>query len=202
MNNSITRYRDNSDSIKELGKLYDLIITNFPLLQEQATEILRAQIVLIISSLDCYIHDCVKVGIIEIFQGSRDSSNATNSYPIEFLSLQQISNTTDFPTKLLFLEEAIKNKNAKDSYQSPKGIEYALNLINIERIWSNVSTAMEMPANDVKNKLSLIIDRRNKIAHEADRDSLTGSKISIDRALVDDVIAFIDKLAEAIFSLV
>lgn len=202
MNASITSFRDNSNSIKRLGYLYDLIITNFPLLKEQAEEILRAQVMLIVSSLDCYIHDCVKVGILEIFQGSRTASNTTNSYPIEFLSLQQINSSTDIPTKLLFLEEAIKNKNSKDTYQSPKGIEYALSLINIDKIWTKISSNMGMPAADVKDKLSLIIDRRNKIAHEADRDNLTGGKILIDKVLVDDVISFIDKLVENIFLLV
>jgi hypothetical protein len=198
---AITQYNNNSKSIKELGSLYDLIIGKYPLLQEQAEEILRAQFVLIVGAFDCYIHDCVQAGILEIYQGRRVASNVIKKYPVYFSTVQQIDSSSDPMLKLAHLKKAIYLKNTKESYQSPQNIENALGLINIVKIWKNLSTKIGMTADDIKNKLSLIINRRNKIAHESDRNDTIGGKYPINKGLVNDTINFIDKLSESIFQL-
>jgi hypothetical protein len=158
MNRAFIQYQNNSKSVKELGQLFDLITDNFPLLQTQAEEILRAQFVMIVSALDTYIHDVVRIGVLEIYQNSRTSSKI-NNFPIEFLILRQIEQTTDQQSKLALLEKSIQNKNSKESYQSPKNIEYALGLIDINKVWTKVSTIIKMPAEDIKNKLALLLLR-------------------------------------------
>ena len=195
---AITQYRYNSNSINELGKLFDLIIKEYPLLQEQAEDILRAQFVMIVSALDCYIHDVVKIGMLEIYLGQRISSKTTEKYPINLTILQQIENAPDEQTKLAFLEKHIQSKNSEDSFQSPKGIEYALNLINIDKIWTRLSPEMGKQPDDIRKQLALVVDRRNKIAHESDRDNLSGGKTAIDKILVNNTISFIDNLCESI----
>ena len=58
---------------------------------------------------------------------------------------------------------------------------------------------MGRPAIDIKNELTLIIDRRNKIAHEADIDpSFPGERWPIAAADVEVVIDFILDVCEAI----
>jgi hypothetical protein len=201
MNRAFIQYQDNSKSIKELGLLYDLILTNFPLLNTQAEEILRAQFVLIVSALDTYIHDVVRVGMLKIYQDSRNSCSKTDDFPIEFSILRQIEQTMDKEDKLALLEKSIQNKNSKESYQSPKSIEYALGLVNIDKVWTRISTTINRPAEDIRNQLALIINRRNKIAHESDREFTTGEKCSIDKSLVDNTINFIDSLCSSIHGL-
>lgn len=201
MNRALIQYQQTSNSIKELGNLYNLIITNFPLLTLQADEILRAQYVLIISALDCYIHDSTRYGLIEIYKGTRVSCSNTKKYPIKFDTLQQIEATSDINIKLAHLESQIIETNSKDSYQSPKGIEYALSLVNVKSVWSKISTDMSMTPDDIKQELSLIINRRNKIAHESDINPATGSKYPINNIMVDKVIAFIDKMVDSIHKL-
>jgi len=120
MNRALQQYKSNSDSIKELGKLFDLITLEFPLLQLQAEDILRAQFVMIVSALDCYIHDVVRIGLLEIYLGKRTTSKNAEKYPVNFTTLQQIENATDEQTKLVFLEKHIQSKNSEDSFQSPK----------------------------------------------------------------------------------
>ena len=195
---AITQYRYNSNSINELGKLFDLINDNYPLIKTQAEDILRAQFVMIVSALDCYIHDVVKIGMLEIYLGQRISSNTTEKYPINLTILQQIENAPDEQTKLTFLEKHIQSKNSEDSFQSPKGIEYALKLINIDKIWTRLSPEMGKLPDDIKKQLALVVDRRNKIAHESDRDNLSGGKTAIDKILVNNTISFIDNLCESI----
>jgi len=198
MNRAITQYRYNSNSINELGKLFDLIIKEYPLLKKQAEDILRAQFVMIVSALDCYIHDVVKIGILEIYLGQRISSKNTEKYPINLTILQQIENAPNEQTKLAFLENHIQSKNSEDSFQSPQGIEYALKLINIDKIWTRLSPEMSKQPDDIKKQLALVVDRRNKIAHESDRDNLSGGKTAIDKILVNNTISFIDNLCESI----
>ncbi len=198
MNRAITQYDNNSASIKELGALFDLINDNYPLLQAQAEDILRAQFVMIVSALDCYIHDIVKIGMLEIYLGQRTFSKNTEKYPINLTTLQKIENAPDEQTKLAFLEKHIQSKNSEDSFQSPKGIEYALGLISIDKIWTKLSSEMNKQPDDIKNQLALVVDRRNKIAHESDRDNLSGGKIFIDKMLVNNTISFIDNLCESI----
>ncbi len=60
---------------------------------------------------------------------------------------------------------------------------------------------MAMSDSDVRDTLNLIIDRRNKIAHEADMDpSYPNSRWPISENDVEKSVNFIEKLCEAIHS--
>jgi len=201
MQRAIEKFRQNIESVRELDSIFGLITSNYPLLEDQSREILRAEIVLSVSALDCFIHDLIKQGMVEAYQGNRIASNQLSTYQIPFKFLKLIENSEQLDDKLAYLENAIKENNSKDSYQSPKGIEYALQLIDISSVWKNLASPMNLKAEDIKGELSLIIDRRNKIAHEADYDMLTGSKYPIDRQNINDVIQFIESLCEAIYKL-
>jgi hypothetical protein len=201
MQRAIEKFRLNIKSVKDLDAIYSLLIQNYPLLEEQAGDILRAEIVLAVSALDCFIHDLVKQGMIETYQGVRTPSKQFEVYQIPFKFLKLIENTDNSDEKLGYLENAIREINSKDSYQAPKGIDYALQFINIKSIWQAVSVLMNIKAEDIRSELSLIIDRRNKIAHEADYDALTGSKTQIEQQNINDVIQFIEKLCESIYTI-
>jgi hypothetical protein len=201
MQRAIQQLRLNIQSVKELDSIYSLIVENYPLLVEQSSEILRAEIVLSVSALDCFIHDLVKYGMVETYQGNRLSSKQFETYQIPFKFLKLIDGNQQVDEKLGYLETIISEINSKDSYQSPKNIEYALGLINVNKIWSALANEMNSKADDIKNELSLIVDRRNKIAHEADYNNLSGDKYPIDRNNVNDVILFIENLCEAIYKI-
>lgn len=53
---------------------------------------------------------------------------------------------------------------------------------------------------EVKQELSAIVDRRNKIAHEADIDPTygIGNRWNIDESQVNDAVNFIEQLVENI----
>uniref|UniRef100_UPI00308444AC HEPN domain-containing protein n=1 Tax=Petrachloros mirabilis TaxID=2918835 RepID=UPI00308444AC len=69
-----------------------------------------------------------------------------------------------------------------------------------KKLWDEVAIQMTKSAKDIKQQLNSIVDRRNKIAHEADIDPTfnIGSRWNIDEVLVDDAIDFIEKLVENI----
>ena len=54
---------------------------------------------------------------------------------------------------------------------------------------------MGLPSTEIKQRLSLIVDRRNKIAHEADITLNIGGRWMID--LVSDAIDFIETVVES-----
>ncbi|MDJ0619190.1 MAG: HEPN domain-containing protein [Calothrix sp. MO_192.B10] len=59
---------------------------------------------------------------------------------------------------------------------------------------------MSRPAKDIKQQLNLIVDRRNKIAHEADIDPTLnlGEHWNIDESMVNDAVDFIEQVVENI----
>jgi hypothetical protein len=67
-------------------------------------------------------------------------------------------------------------------------------------LWDEVAIQMNKSAKDIKQQLNSIVDRRNKIAHEADIDPTfnIGSRWNIDELLVGDAVDFIELLVESI----
>ncbi|MBD0303213.1 MAG: hypothetical protein ICV85_13895, partial [Tolypothrix sp. T3-bin4] len=79
-------------------------------------------------------------------------------------------------------------------------------LISNKKLWEEVSINMGRLAKDtedIKNQLSLIVDRRNKIAHEADIDPSypIGDRWPIDELLVNEAVDFIEQVVESIHNI-
>ena len=76
----------------------------------------------------------------------------------------------------------------------------AVRLISEVSLWEEVGNRLGMSPQDVRSQLNLIVDRRNKIAHEADSDpTFPGSLWPIDEALVDEAVDFIEQVVESIY---
>ena len=71
MNNAYNIFTQSVDNIKKFGYIYDKIRHDYPILATELDDMLRAQIVNIVSAMDCYIHDVVRIGIIESYLGNR-----------------------------------------------------------------------------------------------------------------------------------
>lgn len=96
------------------------------------------------------------------------------------------------------LENYLVKKLSKDSFQSPKSIEYAYSILKIDHIWSKLSEQMGMRSEDIRNKLALIVDRRNKIAHESDWNKITRKYEDIELETVLECQDFIENMVEAL----
>ena len=59
---------------------------------------------------------------------------------------------------------------------------------------------MSKPPQDIKQQLTEIVNRRNKIAHEADIDPTLniGNRWYIDESMVGDTVDFIEQVVESI----
>ncbi|MCY7273562.1 MAG: hypothetical protein LH702_07405 [Phormidesmis sp. CAN_BIN44] len=99
-----------------------------------------------------------------------------------------------------WLESEIRKRLGHKTFQQPDKIAEAIGHISNKELWNEVAIQMNKPAKDIRQQLNSIVDRRNKIAHEADIDPTfnIGSRWNIDEGLVGDAVDFIEQLVESI----
>lgn len=99
-----------------------------------------------------------------------------------------------------WLEDEVRERLSYQSFQQPDKIADAIRFISDRKLWDEVAAKLGKPAKDVKQQLSAIVDRRNKIAHEADIDPTfgIGSRWIINESLVSDAVDFVEQVVESI----
>jgi RiboL-PSP-HEPN len=107
--------------------------------------------------------------------------------------LNRLNNTS-------WLESEIRERLGYQSFQQADKIADAIRYISDKKLWDEVAIQMTKSSKDIKQQLNSIVDRRNKIAHEADIDPTfnIGNRWNIDELLVSDAVDFIEKLVESI----
>jgi hypothetical protein len=199
MQAAIDQFRTNIERVRNLGAIYKA-------LKSQTTgaldlsDILRAELVMGLSAFDHYIHELVRLGMIEVYNGHRVKPPAFLRFQVALDNvIQGIANPTDDS----WLEDQINSRHSYQSFQHPDKVAEAIRLISDVQLWNEVSQRLGITAQQTKQKLILIFDRRNKIAHEADMDpSFPGKRWPIDETLADDAIDFIELLAKTVYIVV
>ncbi len=99
-----------------------------------------------------------------------------------------------------WLESEIRERLGYQSFQQADKIADAIRYISDKKLWDEVAVQMARSAKDIKQQLNSIVDRRNKIAHEADIDPTfnIGNRWNIDEVLVGDAVDFIEVMVESI----
>lgn len=160
--------------------------------------ILRSCIVLSVSAIDHLIHELAIIGMCEIFDGNRVVTTKYNDFNV---TLGFMSGINAVPPLFTF-EKEIRRRLGWQTFQRPDKIKDAIALFNSIQLWQQVSVTMADTEQNIKNRLNLIVDRRNMIAHEADIEPTYKTKNRIDNAVVTGTIDFIEKLGTTIYNLV
>ena len=162
------------------------------------SDMLRAALVLAVSALDYYIHEVVRIGMLEIHGGQRPEPPAFSGFQISLGNARAGINAGQNIDS--WLEDEIRQRHSYKSFQQPNAIADAIRLICDKKLWEEVSINMGSPAKDIKQQLSRIVDRRNKIAHEADIDPSypIGDRWPIDELLVNEAVNFLEQVVESI----
>ena len=165
------------------------------------SDMLRAALVLAVSALDYYIHEVVRIGMLEIHRGLRPEPPGFSGFQISRGNARAGINAGQNIDSSL--EDVIRERHSYKSFQKPDKIAKAVLLICEKNLWEEVSTNMSRPAQDIKQQLNLIVDRRNKIAHEADIDPTLsiGNRWPIDELLVNEAVDFIEQVVESIHNI-
>ena len=199
MNLARDQFLQNLARIRDLQSLY-LVLKASTVDAVDLSDILRACLVLAVSALDHAIHEFARLGILEMYNNQRDRTDSFGRLPI---LLDTVLQSLASPGSSQWLEEAIRKQHSWISFQQSDKIADAIRLISNKKLWDEVALVLKSDAKSVKNQLNLIVDRRNKIAHEADMDpSAPGMRWPIDESLTAEAINAIDRIVNAIFLVV
>jgi HEPN superfamily RiboL-PSP-like protein len=161
------------------------------------SDILRASLVLAVSALDHFVHEFARLGMLEVHRGHRPTTDAYLSFRVPMSAAREGMADT---SRDEWLDQAIREAHSWLSFQHPDKIADAIRFMSNVRLWEQVASELGMTSRTVRAQLGAIIDRRNKIAHEADMDPTNpGLRWPINEALVRDAIDFIEKMAQAMF---
>jgi hypothetical protein len=195
MKAALSQFNDNIQRAKSLGELHNsLPSVTGPVLD--ASDILRSELVLAVSALDCYIHEIVEKGMIEIFENKR---SRTNSFLKFKLSVECIMAGLSSTGTTEWLSNEIRSNLSYRAFQQPDKIAEAVKIISHKKVWPEVSSCLGRDKSDITNQLTLIVERRNKITHESDRNpAFPGTRWPISAQMVNDAIDFLQEIAYCI----
>ena len=188
---NVARARALSGIAESLGALTTLVV--------DVTDIHRAALVLGVSALDHFVHEFVRLGMLEAHRGNRPVTDANLSFKIPILAVR-----TGFanPAQDDWLDEAIRKAHSWQSFEHPDKIADAIRLVSAIKLWQEVANEIRSDAQAVKASLTAIVDRRNKITHEADIDPTNpGHQWPINGVLVKDALDFLDRVVHTIYKL-
>jgi len=153
--------------------------------------------VLAVSALDHYVHELTRLGMLECWSGTRPPTDGFKKFSLPTgATLEAMADTGK--AKAIF-ENELRARHSNSTFQKPDKIADAVRLFSSIVLWEGVAAQLGKTLKDTKKELELIVDRRNKIAHEADIDpSFPGQRWPIDRAKVEDMLSTIAATVEAI----
>ncbi len=199
MQEAINQFRENLNRVRNLGAIVDA-------LDSQTTDaldlsdILRAELVLAVSALDQFVHEAVRLGMLDAYRGNRIRTPAFLRFQVSLIS---VLNGISESGGERWLDDQIRTRNARRSFQSPARISEAVRLVSDVPLWDDVGRRMNMPPQEVREYLGSIIDRRNQIAHEADSNPSPHEDLwPIDRQMVVDSVDFIEQISERIYDVI
>ena len=138
-------------------------------------ELLRAEWVARVSALDLYIHELVAQRMLAVFDGLRPVSPAYLTFRISNETSGRIRAAASLADASAAFDLEIRDQLSLLTFQEPERIADGVRLFSAVELWNEVAlhlgatpAAKSSAAKALKTELSLIVRRRNKIAHEGD----------------------------------
>lgn len=155
------------------------------------SDIYRTQVVAAFSALDFLVHETVKIGILEQFDGKREKSNGYNDF---VSNLNMPTNLCSKNEQRSWLEAETSRIHSWKSFQQSKKISDALKkVVNPESFWNTIAIAFKTTSELVKKDLDIKVKRRNQIAHEGDINPTYGLLWDISSADSEMIVDFVEK---------
>jgi hypothetical protein len=138
-------------------------------------ELLRAEWVARVSALDLYIHELVAQSMVEIFEGRRPPSPAYLRFKVSTETLDRIRVAPTRSEASAAFDLEVRNQLSLVTYQDPERIADGVRLCSKIELWNEIALKLGATlatkaeeAKKLKTQLSLVVRRRNQIAHEGD----------------------------------
>ncbi len=199
MQAAIEQFRANIQRTRSISSIYQALNSQTTQALD-LSDLLRSEWVMAVSALDHYVHELVRLGMMEAYHGKRPQTDAFLRFQITIGRTLQAVNT---PTDDSWLEDQIRASHGHLSFQTPDNIADAVRLVSDAPLWNTVAARLNVTPQYMRERVRLIVSRRNQIAHEADTDPSYGGRLwPIDFAMVDDAVSFIEGIAEVIYAVV
>ncbi len=196
----IEQFRNNILEVRKIHYIYQYLTTTM-IEGIDIDGLLRTEIVFSISALDQYIHQAI------IFEMENILIN-NKSIPISFSKLLIGADIVsallndDSINHIELIKSDIQNKLSWRSYQHPEKINEGIKMVSDKDIWDLAAVLLHAEKNVIKQKLSLIVKRRDCIVHEADYDPVSFGQYYIDNIIAVDSVNFITQLIYAFDSII
>lgn len=173
-------------------------------------ELLRAEWVARVSALDLYVHEVIAQNMISIFEGTRTSCPGFSKFQCSSDTLLRIRKAATPSDATSAFDLEVRSKLSRVTFQLPEDIADGIRLVSGSELWNEIALAKganaatkSALAKNLKKELSIIVERRNKIAHEGDlQPSIPRTAWPITRADVSHVATYIEDLVRTIDKIV
>ena len=193
---AIEQFRTNLRRVRNLGSIAGVLDSQTTQALD-LSDVLRAELVFAVSALDQFVHEVVRLGMLDSYRGSRVRTQGFLGFQV---SLEGVLESLDAGNGEQWLDDQIRTRNSYRSFQTPDNIAEAVRLVSEISLWNEVAKRMDMSSQEVRETLHLIVSRRNQIAHEADvNPSPYEDRFSIDRKMVTEAVEFIEEVAESMY---
>lgn len=158
-------------------------------------DLLRSALVQGVSAFDHFVHEEVRARMIETELGNHPRAAGYDRFRVTLASV----NVALSSGGTSWLEQEIRDQHGYLSFQQPDKVADAFRLVSNVSLWEEVAKELGSNPGDTKRQLKLIVDRRNKIAHEADTDPTPPrSRYPISDNMVRDSLDFLERVANAV----
>jgi hypothetical protein len=176
----------------------------------QPEELLRAEWVARVSALDLFIHELISQNMLAIFDGQRVASPGYLRFQLSLETLTRIRASAGQSNASAAFDLEVREQLSRETYQQPENIAEGIRLCCPLELWNEVATRLgasptnqNSEAKKLKTALSVIVRRRNQIAHEGDlQPNQMGQPWPISRPDLKFVADFIEKVVYAINAVV
>lgn len=172
---------------RDIVGVADNLAPNAPALD--LSDLYRYSLAGAVSALDTCMHSVVRVAILLQLQGLGPALQAQLPIPAELFRRWYGGDGI----ALNEIDLALRVAYSRTTMQSARDIADAVRVVSDLPLWITVAGGDANLAGYLKSSLDVVVQRRNKIAHESDLDPLAGTKWPIDSALA---IAAVDLVRE------
>jgi hypothetical protein len=141
----------------------------------QPDELLRAEWVARVCAIDLYVHELVAQRMVDTFEGRRTATPAYLRFQLSNEAIGRIRSAAGPAEASSAFDLHVREQLSRNTYQAPDDIADAVRLCSTVELWNEVAVNLGASqstkitsAKAIKRQLSLIVGRRNIIAHEGD----------------------------------
>lgn len=163
-----------------------------------AKDVWRSQIVFLEGIFDFYIHELSKYALVRMFNGKWPKSKSYENFMIPMSTVEEGLRN---PESTSWLFERLNTRFSSETYLAPDPLGKQLSLIGMNL---NDICISAFPKNKDQNyvsgqdRLKSLFNRRNQIAHQADRKHTNAEKDEIDKDFVQESIDVVTQFVEAV----